>query len=182
MPGTVTLAGANCWDFRIDYSTHHWQSWAFCRHHGEVVETGGQVWQLWSIGPINVTDLSTLRCAPGTLAVAGTVAAGERWTSRCTGTSSAVKGEMTSRGPYRFEGDVTVVVGAHHVRAARYLEIRTDAGAQRGTEHSELWFSVSTGMPLPFQQDIKVTTATPFGVSTYRQVGVFTLESLVTHS
>jgi len=181
MPGTVTLVGANCWDFRMDYSTHHWQSWGYCLHKGDVVETGGQVWQLWAVGPIDVTDLSTLRCSPGTLVVAAIATAGEDWTSRCTGTSSAMKGAMTSIGPYRFEGDVTMVIGGRQVRAARYLQVRTDAGAQRGTERNELWFSVNSGLPLRVQQDITLRTASPFGASTYSQVGVFALASLVPH-
>ena len=101
--------------------------------------------------------------------------------SRCTGTSTEVKGQMTSTGPYRFEGDVTVSVGGRPVRAAHFLELRTDSGAQRGTERSELWMSVSDGLPLRLEQDIKVTTATPFGTSIYTQVGVFTLASLTPH-
>jgi len=31
------------------------------------------------------------------------------------------------------------------------------------------------------QQDLKVTSSTPFGTTTYTQVGVFTLASLVAH-
>jgi len=118
MPGTVTLLGAHCREFRIDYSTHHWQSWEYRAHNGDVTETGGRVWLLWSIGPIDVTNMSHLRCSAGTLAVAARASTGPRWTSRWRGTSSAVKGEMTSAGPYRLEGEDTIVVGGHPVRAA----------------------------------------------------------------
>ena len=38
-----------------------------------------------------------------------------------------------------------------------------------------------TGLPLRVQQDIEVRSSTPFGTSTYTQVGVFTLKSLVAH-
>ncbi len=37
MPGTVTLAGSNCFVFRIDYSTHHWQTWRYCLHGRDTV-------------------------------------------------------------------------------------------------------------------------------------------------
>lgn len=181
MPGTVTLRGANCWNFRIDYSTHHWQQWDYCLRSGDVFETGGQVWQLWAIGPIDITNMTSIRCSPGTMAAPTAPSRGENWPSRCTGTSTEVKGQMTSAGPYRFEGDVTVVVGGRPVRAAHFLEMRTDSGTQRGAERSQVWVSMNDGLPLRLQQDIKVTTSTPFGTSTYTQVGVFTLASLTPH-
>jgi hypothetical protein len=183
MPGTVNLRGADCWSFRIDYSTHHWETWDYCLRDGNLWQTGVQLWQLWSIGPIDVTNLTSISCSVGTMAVASEASAGEQWTSHCTGTSSALKGRMASTGPYRFVGDVTMSIGGQRVRAERFLELRTDTGAQRGTERSELWFSASNGLPLRVQQDIKVKTATPFGASTstYTQVGVFTLVSLVPH-
>jgi hypothetical protein len=181
MPGTVTLEGANCWDFRIDYSTHHWETWDYCLGQGGLRETGGRLWQLWSIGPINVTNMTSITCSPGTVAVPTHALPQERWAALCTGTSTAVKGRMVSAGPYQFVGTVTMSVGRSSVRAAHFLELRTDSGAQRGTERTGLWLSESNGLPLRVQQDIKVTTATPFGTSRYTQVGVFTLASLVPH-
>ena len=179
MPGTVTLQGANCWYFRIDYSTHHWQTWDYCLRQGDLRVTGGQLWQLWSIGPINITNLTSITCSQGTVAVAAHALPTQRWAARCTGTSTAVRGQMVSAGPYQFVGNVTMSIGETSVRAAHFLELRTDSGAQRGTERTELWLSESDGLPLRVQQDIKVTTATPFGTSRYTQVGTFTLASLV---
>jgi hypothetical protein len=181
MPGTVTLEGANCWDFRIDYSTHHWETWDYCLGQGGLRETGGRLWQLWSIGPINITNMTSITCSPGTVAVPAHALRSERWAARCTGTSTAVKGQMVSAGPYEFVGTMTMSVGGTSVRAAHFLELRTDSGAQRGTERTELWLSESNGLPLRVQQDIKVTTATPFGTSHYTQAGVFALASLVPH-
>jgi len=181
MPATVTLQGASCFVFRIDYSTHHWQTWDYCLHHGDLWEAGGQSWQLWSIGPINVTNLSSFHCAPRSMALPAKAVVDQSWTSTCTGTNTSVKGTTVSSGPYEFLGLTTVVVGGTPVRAAHFLRLRTDSGAQRGTERSEVWFATSTGLPLRVQQDIKVTSSTPFGTSTYTQVGVFVLESLVAH-
>ena len=45
----------------------------------------------------------------------------------------------------------------------------------------QVWFSTRTGLPLRVQQDLKVTNSAPFGTSTYTQVGVFVLASLVAH-
>jgi len=179
IPGTVTLQGANCWVLRIDYSTHHWQTWQYCLHDGNLWEAGGQTWQLWSIGPLQVTNLSTFHCSAGTMALPERASPGERWTSRCTGTNTSVKGQTVTAGPYQFLGIVTISVGGTPVRAAHFLRLRTDSGAQRGTERANVWFSVATGLPLRLQQDIKVTTSTAFGTSTYTQVGVLSLVSLV---
>ena len=181
MPGTVTLQGANCWVFRIDYSTHHWQTWEYCIHDGDLWEAGGQSWQLWSIGPLNVTNLSTFTCAPRSMALPAKASVDERWESSCAGTNSSVKGQTISTGPYRFIGLATMSIGGTPVRAAHFLRLRTDSGAQRGTERSEVWFSATTGLLLRLQQDIRVTSPTPFGTSTYTQAGVFTLESLMPH-
>lgn len=86
-----------------------------------------------------------------------------------------------STGPHQFKGLTTMSVGSTPVQATHFLRLRTDSGAQRGTERSEVWFSTSTGLPLRVQQDIKVTSPTPFGTSTCTQVGVFVLKSLVPH-
>jgi hypothetical protein len=181
MPGTVTLRGADCWVFRIDYSTHHWQTWEYCLHSGDQWEAGGQTWQLWSLGPLDVTNLSTFTCRAGTMALPANATVGEHWPSRCAGTNSSVKGLTISAGPYRFLGLDAVAIGGTQVSAAHFLRQRTDSGAQQGTERSEVWFSTRTGLPLRVQQDLRVTSASPFGTSTYTQVGVFTLASLVAH-
>jgi hypothetical protein len=179
MPATVTLNGPGCFVFRIDYSTHHWQTWDYCLHRGDLWEAGGQSWQLWSIGPINVTNLSTFHCAPRTMALPLRVSHDETWMSSCTGTNSSVRGKTVSAGPYQFKALTTMEIAGTPVRAAEFLRLRTDSGAQRGTERSEVWFDATTGLPLRVQQAIKVTSPTPFGTSTYTQTGVFTLASLV---
>jgi hypothetical protein len=181
MPGTVTLQGSNCWVFKIDYSTHHWQTWRYCLHADDLWEAGGQSWQLWSIGPINVTNVSSFTCVARSMALPGRRTPGEVWQSRCTGTNTSVKGTTVSAGPYRFLGNVTISVGRTRVLAARFLRLRTDSGTQRGTERSEVWFDARNGLILRLQQDIKVTSPTLFGTSTYTQRGVFAIESLVPH-
>jgi len=181
MPGAVTLQGTKCWEFKIDYSTHHWQTWDYCRGQSGLRETGAKLWQLWSIGPVNITNMTSITCSPATMAVPAHARPSERWAARCTGRSTAVKGEMVSAGPYEYVGPVTISIGGISVRAAHFRERRDDSGAQWGTEHTELWLSASNGLPLRVQQDIKVTTSTPFGTSRYTQVGTFTLASLIPH-
>lgn len=182
MPGTVTLQGNDCWTFRVDYSSHHWETWKFCRDaDNDTVERGGKIWQLWAIGPLRETNLTNLSCTASTMWLPATAAAGQTWHSHCRGTSSAVKGVMHSDGPYRFVRDATLEVAGRPVRTAEFLQLRTETGAQRGTERDEMWIDATSGLPVKMYQDISVLTATPFGTSRYTQVGTFTLRSLVVH-
>lgn len=181
MPGTVTLQGNDCWTFRLDYSSHHWQTWKFCRKGNDTEELGGKIWQLWAIGALRETNLTTLTCTPGTMWLPATATAGQTWQSHCRGTSSAVKGVMHSDGPYRFVGTATLDVAGKSVRTAKFLQLRTESGAQRGTERDEMWIDSSNGLPVRVMQNISVVTDTPFGTSTYTQTGTFTLRSLVAH-
>ncbi len=182
MPGTVTLQENNCWTFRVDYSSHHWQTWKFCRAaNGDTTAPGGKIWQLWVIGPLRETNLTNLTCSGGTMWLPATVTPGQTWRSHCRGTSSAVSGVMHSDGPYRFVRDSTLEVAGRPVRTAEFLQLRTETGAQRGTERDEMWLDATNGLPIKMHQDISVVTGTPFGTSTYTQTGTFTLRSLVVH-
>ncbi len=181
MPGTVTLQGHDCWTFRLDYSSHHWQTWKFCRNGNDTEELGGKIWQFWAIGALRETNLTTLTCTPGTMWLPATSTTGQTWQSKCRGTSSAVKGVMHSEGPYRFVGSTTLTVAGQSVQTAKFLQLRTESGAQRGTERDEIWIEASTGLPVRIFQNISVVTDTPFGTSTYTQTGTFTLRSLVAH-
>ena len=178
MPGTVTLVGPDCWNLRIDYSSHHWQTWAFCVGHGALRETGGGVWQLWSIGPLRVTNLTTLACTADSVWLPDRAVPGAHWRTSCSGTSTAVHGRMTTAGSDRFVGVRRTTIGGRTVTADVFRQVRTDSGAQRGSEVSNVWLDNSTGLPLRLTEDITVVTATPFGTSTYTQRGAFHLASL----
>ncbi len=182
MPGTVTLQAHGCWTFRVDYSSHHWETWNFCRQGNDTTERGGLIWQLWAIGPLHETNLTTLTCTADTMWLPASATPGQNWHSACRGTSSALKGVVHSIGPYRFVRTTTLDVAGHPVRAAEFRQLRTESGAQRGTEHDVMWIDASNGLPLRIDQDIAVVSATPFGSSTYTQRGTFTLRSLVVHS
>jgi hypothetical protein len=178
MPGTVSLVGSDCWTFRIDYSSHHWQSWDFCRRGGALVETGGSIGQLWSIGPISLSNRTTLHCTTTSTWLPAHLAPGDRWSTSCQGTSTAVSGTMTTAGSDRYVRTVPMKVGGRSVPAASFRQVRTDSGAQRGSEVSSVWLEMGNGLPLRLTESIEVVTATPFGTSTYRQQGVFHLVSL----
>jgi hypothetical protein len=181
MPGTVILQGQDCWTFRIDYSTHHWQSWDFCRRGVELRETGGQLWQLWPLGPLSLTNSTSITCTPEVPIVPAQPTTGQRWTAHCTASSSAVKGKMEATAVYSYLGRTTVAVNGEKVPADHLSITQTDQGAQKGTESYQMWVQTGTGLLLRLDQDIKVTTATPLGASTYTQHGTLSLASLVAH-
>jgi hypothetical protein len=177
IPVTVRLEGSDCFIVRVDYSSHHWQTWEYCRHGTDLWELGGQQWQLWSIGPVNVTSSGTVTCT-NTMALATHPSLGQVWSADCSGTNSAVSGTIFSRGTYRFLGDVTLRIGGTSVRCAHYLRLRTNSGAQQGTEHSDVWFDLANGLPVRMVQQLHATTQTSFGRTTYGQSGEFTAASV----
>ena len=181
MPVTITLKGQDCWTFRIDYSTHHWQSWDFCRRGVEMHETGGQVWQLWPLGPISLTNASTVVCTPEATILPSQPAARQSWTAHCSATSSAVKGKMDGSAVYRYIGRTIVAVDGRAVAADHLSIAQTDRGSQKGTEKYEMWVQPETGLILRLDQDIQVDTPTPLGSSTYTQKGTLSLASMTVH-
>jgi len=178
LPGTVELQGRGCWDFRIDYSTNHWQRWTYCWRPAGLEETAEQIWQRWMVGPVAVTNLSTLHCDAGSMVLPAVRTVGQSWPIRCTGTSTEVSGKVVSAGSYRFLGEATRTIGGHKVRAAHFIRQRTLSGAQIGPEHDDVWFDAATGLPIENRRSIHVRTQTPFGNSTYTENGELKLASL----
>lgn len=177
IPATVEHGDPGCWTIRFDYSSNHWQTWSYCRRGPDLVEVGGLSWQRWMLGATAITNLTTSTCddAPVLPARRDT---DQAWTGRCTSTNEAVSGEASSEGPYRYVGEETVTVGGVDVVTARFVRERTMAGAQDGTERSEVWFAVDTGLPVRNQREITVATDTPVGASTYTERGEFELAAV----
>jgi hypothetical protein len=178
IPGTMSLLGADCWMLRLDYSTHHWQTWRYCQHGADLWEAGGTTWQLWSVGPIDVTNVTTFTCDPGAESLPAQGAVGSTWHSRCAGTNSTIAGTTVTAGPYRLVGSGTLVIGGIRTPAVHFRRNRTDTGAQRGTERADVWLDARTGLPLRLDQQLRVVTSTSFGTSTYTQDGTLRLTSL----
>ena len=181
MPGTVTLQGADCWTFRIDFSTHHWQTWDFCWRGGEMQQTGGQLWQLWPVGPMSLTNSTSVTCTPAVPILRARPSPGDTWNGRCSATSSAVKGTMEATAVYRDLGRTEVRVNGVAVPAEHLSITQTDQGSQKGAESYQMWVQAGSGLLLRLDQDIKVSTATPFGTATYTQKGTFSLVSQTAH-
>jgi hypothetical protein len=177
MPATVEWLDEGCWSFRIDYSSNHWQSWTYCPDGDLVTEVAGSTWQRWMIGTAAITNLSTFECAPGSVVTARGADVGQEWDATCTGTNEAVAGETVSSGTERFVGEEVLEIAGEQVRTQHFVSERTMRGAQVGTDRSDVWFEVDSGLPVRNERRIEAATDTPLGSSTYTEEGSFRLTS-----
>jgi hypothetical protein len=178
MPATVTADGPDCWRFRIDYNSHHWQEWRYCADPSGVSSTGGTTFARRELGPTTVDNTSTFTCAePEVLLWAG-MAPGEASEATCTGTSSTIGGSTTSTGPTTYVGDDVVEVGGQTVRARHLRQERSLSGAQAGTERIDLWVDPSTMLMLRNEHHISVDTKLGALTITYTEDSSYELTSL----
>ena len=177
MPATVTYRADGCWIFRLDYSTGHWQSWTYCAHNGALDEIGGQTFERWDFVIFKVESTSTFTCA-SSVTIRPTMRVGDHWTQTCTGTSSAVKGIVTTSGPFTYLGNDSIDVGGTKVAAYHFKQLRTLTGAQTGSQDNDVWFATSNGMPLRNDHHNVVKSDSPIGTVTYTETGTFALQSL----
>lgn len=177
IPAAVSHLDDGCWSIRFDYSTNHWQSWTYCPQGGDLVETGGRSWQRWMVGTTAITNLTSASCETS-VALPAERRPGQVWEARCTATNESVEGEAVSAGPLTFVGEEDLDVGGKTVRAARFLRERTLTGAQTGTERTDLWLAVDTGLPLRNERELRVEADTPIGRSTYTEEAHFELADL----
>jgi hypothetical protein len=178
IPGTVEVGGDGCWTFRVDYSTNHWQSWRYCPTARGLIEEGGQTWQRWQIGPTAITNLTEATCDEGLVVLPDERVEGDERDESCTATNEAMDGEVTSEGTFTYLGDEELDVGGTSVATAHFERRRELSGSQSGTERTEVWFAIDTGLPIRNERDLEVRTDTPAGESTYRESGTFQLVSL----
>ena len=178
MPATVTDRSDGCWSFRLDYNTHHWQTWIYCPRNGGLVELGGRTFERWDFVFTKYDSTSKFTCDPPSIAIRAGMRRGDVWRQSCRGTSSGTKGTAVTSGPYTFVGDDVVTIGSTRVPAYHFRQVRTLSGSQTGTQTAELWFARSNGLPLRNQHDVTVKTDTVVGSSTYTEHGSFQLTSL----
>lgn len=176
MPATVTHLVGGCWELRIEYSTNQWQSWQYCTADGGLAEAGGSAFQRWDFGAFANETTSTFTCEAPVI-VADQVR-GDEWDQRCEGESTGVDGTTISEGPVRYVGTETLDIGGEEVLAHRYHRERTTSGNQTGSEVTEAWFSVETGMPLRNERRLQATSDTIIGEVDYTEQGEFQLTSL----
>lgn len=174
MPVTVTSKGEGCWEFRIDYSSNHWQSWDYCARDANLSEQGGQTYQKWDFVVFANESTTTFVC-DASIAIRAGQRPGEQWTQTCHDRDDA---SSVSSGPYRYVGREVLRIGDSDVPAHRYHRERTMRGDQSGSERSDVWFAVDTGLPLRNERSIDVSSNTVIGDVRYTEEASFEATSV----
>jgi len=179
IPGTILRHGPGCFQFRLDFSDYHWQSWDYCVRNGALVSPTRAGYYNWDFVAFHVDDTSTFDCGPPITVVSARIVPGTSSAVACTGSN-----DHLSIGPVAMRGTSTVVrsaeirVGAEAVAAVLVDERVTFSGGQSGSNVSDTWFSVAEGLPLRGTWHTVVSTPSPVGHSTLDAQGNFELRSL----
>ena len=179
MPGTVVRRPGGCFDLRIDFSDHHWQSWDYCVREGSLVSPTRAGYYNWDFVAFHVDDTSTFVCNPVITTVPDPIVPGTASKVACTGSN-----DKLSTGPVAMVGTSKVVragdirVGSRTLAAVLVAEHVTFSKGQSGFNDTSTWFAVSTGMPLHGTWHTKVSTTSPVGISTLDARGEFALSSV----
>lgn len=178
MPVTVTWTGDDCYQYRIDYNTNHWQQWQLCLTDLGLDEHGGTTFQRRDYGALKVDSTATFVCEPPSPILQWDTIAGDQLEASCDGTNDVIAGDTNSAGTNTFLGIEPVEVGDDEVEAYHVRGERDVTGAQEGHESWDMWLATETGMPLRRTHTIEVQTDTPFGDIDYREETDWTLTSL----
>ncbi len=176
IPGTVTNRPGGCFDFRLDFSDAHWQSWRYCIGSDGLTTTSKSGYYRWDFVVFSASDTSTYTCDPAILTVPAAMTVGGSHPVTCTGSNDSL-----STGPVHMKGTSTVVatktlrVAGTDIPAVRIREAVAFTGGQTGSNDADTWFSTTTGLPLEGTWSTVVSTPSPFGTSTMRAQGQFTL-------
>ncbi len=176
IPGTVVRQAGGCFEFRLDFSDFHWQSWDYCVRDGALVSPTRAGYYNWDFVAFHVDDTSTFVCRPAITTVSGHLVSGTSHGVACTGHLSV--GPVPMRGTSTLVRSADLRVGSHVVAAVLVTEQVTFSGGQSGSNVAATWFSVATGLPLRGTWHTRVSTASPVGTSTLEARGNFTLDSV----
>lgn len=178
MPVTVTWTDPDCYEFRIDYNTNHWQTWDVCLTDAGLFEHGGVTFQRRDYGAVKIDSTATFVCDPPSALLEWEMVAGDQLASSCVGTNSTIDGSTTSAGTDTFVGIETLDIGGEELEAYHVRGERDVTGAQTGHQTFDLWMDVRSGLPLQRSHQIEVSTDTPIGPVDYREESEWTLRSL----
>ena len=179
MPGTVVRGAGGCFEFRIDFSDHHWQSWDYCVHDGALVSPTRAGYYNWDFVAFHVDDTSTFVCSPVITTVPDPIVPGRASKVACTGSNDKLStGPVTMVGTSKVVRSGDIRVGGQTLAAVLVAEHVTFSKGQSGSNDTSTWFAVSTGLPLRGTWHTKVSTTSPVGISTLDAHGDFALSSL----
>ncbi len=177
VPSSGSAGG--CFEFRIDFSDHHWQSWDYCVRDGALISPTRAGYYNWDFVAFHVDDTSTFACDPVITTVPDPIVPGTASTVACTGSNDKLStGPVTMVGTSKLVRSGDIRVGSRTLAAVLVAEHVTFSKGQSGSNDTSTWFAVSSGLPLRGTWHTKVSTTSPVGISTLDAHGDFALSSL----
>lgn len=165
-PVTVTYGDGGCYDYRVDFNSHHWRSWTYCPTQTATFSvTRMESFTARKAPGLDIATLSTYVCERPMDFLWDNAKIGETRTGACTGTSDmddsvtgdAIGIEVLGVGTRSVGGVDTEVV---HIRTTETL-----SRDQTGSEVDEWWLDADTGLPVKVLIDAKVKGASDYSVT-----------------
>jgi hypothetical protein len=178
IPVTVTEDTSRCWIYRLDYSTHHWQSIRYCAKGRALQETGEETFQSFDFVALEASDTNEIVCNPPIDRIRVDAEPTARWHVACDGRSKSRSTKFHAQGTETFVGIENLRVGTELVPAYHYSVTRALSGSQSGSERLDMWYSVLDGLPVKSDRHVDVKSPSPIGTVTYRENGTYALASL----
>ena len=112
IPVTVTDDSNGCWTFRVDYSTHHWQSVRYCAKGRVLQQTGETTFQSFDFVAVKASDTNDTVCNPPIDRIRVDAKPGARWHVACDGRSKSRGTKFHAAGTDTFIGIEKLRVGS----------------------------------------------------------------------
>lgn len=178
MPAEVIHHGSDCWTFKLEYNSAHWEEDLNCVENGQLVQKKSTTFQQWDIVTERLTNTTNFTCESAVL-VDPSASEGESFDQDCVGTNSDVEGETHTDGPSTFVGNETVRIDGKDVEAYHFKQHQQISGSgQEGRQEFEMWYAVDTALPLKQTRKITLVTPSPIGKITYTEEGHWEVSSL----
>lgn len=178
IPVTVTEDTNSCWIFRVDYSTHHWQSVRYCAKGHVLQETGETTFQTFDFVAFETGDTNDVVCTPPIDRIRVDAKPGSRWHVACDGRSRSRGTKFHAAGTDTYVGLEQLTIGSALIPTYHYSVNRVLSGSQSGSERYDIWYSVLDGLPAKTDRHVDVKSPSPIGAVTYTESGTYTLTSL----
>lgn len=166
---TGTLAMRARYEDAIDY----------CIKGSEVLRLEARRTQFFQV--LSGIEVATvMKCEPGDLMVSSAPSAGQQWPHFCNGSnveSQNGKSDFTSGGSYTFVAEESVTVGGQSVRVRHFHEELAVKGLQEGTNVTEWYFAIETGILARLTRKVSIRFPTAFDTQ-YTEDADLTLVSM----
>jgi hypothetical protein len=178
LPAVVEQRADDCWTFRIDFNSHHWQQTTYCATKDGLDEHGGRTFQSFDFVVTTIKDTNVFTCDPPGHTIRVDDEIGTTSQQSCDGRSKQRHTQVTAAGTNIYLGREDIAVEGQQVATYHYRSERTLSGDQSGTDNFETWFRVSDGLPIHLVRDTVVKSASPIGDVTYNEQGTYTLAAI----